>query len=66
MKVSSAIAIVLASVGFADAGDFCALQPKSCINLPKASAKACSSLICMTVQENIRRQMLTLLQLKLV
>ncbi|CAG5142155.1 uncharacterized protein ALTATR162_LOCUS1091 [Alternaria atra] len=45
MKVSSAIAIVLASVGFADAGDFCALQPKSCINLPKASAKACSSLI---------------------
>ncbi|KAG9187116.1 hypothetical protein G6011_04987 [Alternaria panax] len=45
MKTFSAIAIVLASVGFADAADFCAPQPKSCINLPQASAKACSSLI---------------------
>ncbi|KAL1801159.1 hypothetical protein ACET3X_001501 [Alternaria dauci] len=45
MKAFSAIVIVLASVGFADAADFCAPQSKSCINLPRASAKACSSLI---------------------
>ncbi|RYO39526.1 hypothetical protein AA0111_g1726 [Alternaria arborescens] len=45
MKAFSAILIVLASVGLADAADFCAPQSKSCIKLPQASAKVCSSLI---------------------
>jgi hypothetical protein len=64
MKAFSAILIVLASVGLADAADFCAPQSKSCIKLPQASAKVCSSLICMNLQKNVWSKILTFPQPK--
>jgi hypothetical protein len=45
MKLLAAILTLSASLSLGHAANVCGLEPKSCINLPQSSAKACSSLI---------------------